>query len=239
MLSYITKLIYEALALEKNPIYGQCLIKGISKELHRLDPRDFVPEVQADFVSVRSIIDWASKDECINVDDIENYLNELISILDKYGGEGSRYESRHFDFISDKELKAIIERDYRELSVFLFPMGAWKSCVIMSGSILEAILYDILGSHKFIQQSNSSTKSPKSKNLHKGEWSLQNLIDVAVDIRVIPEKRAHTIDQVIRDYRNFVHPNKEIRSAHPCSEAEALLAKGALDGICNYLENKS
>ena len=239
MIAYIKKLIDEALGLEKKSVYGHCLIKGISQELNRLDPRDFVPEVQADFVSVRSVIDWASKNENIHVDVIKNKLNQLSSILDKYGGEGSKAVSRPFNFILDQELRSIIERDYRELSVFLFPMGAWKSCVIMSGSILEAILYGTLRSPKFVQQANASSKAPKGKDIHKEEWRLQNLIEVAADIGVIPQQRADTIDQVIRDYRNFVHPNKEIRSAHPCTEAEALLAKGALDGICNYLENKN
>jgi hypothetical protein len=54
--------------------------------------------------------------------------------------------------------------------------------------------------------------------------------------RFCQAERARTIDQVLRDYRNFVHPKKEIRAEHACSEAEALLAKGALDGVCNYFE---
>jgi hypothetical protein len=39
----------------------------------------------------------------------------------------------------------------------------------------------------------------------------------------------------LRDYRNFVHPKKELRAQHPCTEAEALMSVGALEGVCNIL----
>ena len=40
-----------------------------------------------------------------------------------------------------------------------------------------------------------------------------HLIDVAVDIGRLPADAADTIHQVLRDYRNFVQPKKEIRAA--------------------------
>ena len=63
------------------------------------------------------------------------------------------------------------------------------------------------------------------------------LILVAEDIGKLPSENAKAIDQILRDYRNFVHPNKEVRAQHPCTEAQALMAKGALDAVCNYLES--
>jgi hypothetical protein len=34
---------------------------------------------------------------------------------------------------------------------------------------------------------------------------------------------------------HFVHPLKEVRASYSCTEAEALLAKGALGAVCNHL----
>ena len=68
------------------------------------------------------------------------------------------------------------------------------------------------------------------------DWRLENLIDIAVNINMLPRDPADTIHRVLRDYRNFVHPKKEIRAAHACTEAEAMLSIGALDSVCNYLE---
>jgi hypothetical protein len=42
--------------------------------------------------------------------------------------------------------------------------------------------------------------------------------------------------RVLRDYRNFVHPQKEKKVKYECNEAEAGLAKYGLDGICDHLE---
>jgi len=76
------------------------------------------------------------------------------------------------------------------------------------------------------------------KSLEQSRYAvLHNLIEVAVDLSILPEARSNTVDQVLRDYRNFVHPKKEVRAEHPCSEAEALMSKGALDGICNHLKS--
>jgi hypothetical protein len=52
--------------------------------------------------------------------------------------------TRQFPYLTDAELRAIVERDYVELNVRLFPARAWKSTVIMAGSILESILIDVL-----------------------------------------------------------------------------------------------
>jgi hypothetical protein len=67
------------------------------------------------------------------------------------------------------------------------------------------------------------------------EWKLVNLIEVCVDLGILPQQRADTIDQAHRDYRNFVHPRKELKAAHPCTDAEADLAKGALNGVIDHL----
>lgn len=89
-------------------------------------------------------------------------------------------------------------------------------------------------------KANAAGAAPKFKGkvkpIENGDWRLADLIDVASELQILPAERAKTIDQVLRDYRNFVHPKKEIRAQHPCTEAEALLAKGALEGVCNHFE---
>lgn len=75
------------------------------------------------------------------------------------------------------------------------------------------------------------------RSLDKGEWKLHNLIEVAANINVLPADWAKAIDQILRDYHNFVHPKKKIRAEYPCPKAEAFIGKGALDNVCNHLKS--
>lgn len=245
MVEYIKNVVRDLVRIsqgEKVGIKPSYLFTALAEEVNRLDPRDFLPEAQYEFVKLRLYVRYLAGLTTIQftTEETKKYqerCNRLIVVLDKYGGEGSRAITRDFSFVTDPDLRTIVERDYRELSLRVFPSGAWKSVVIMAGSILEAILYDVLTKDAAtLVKTKASREAPPTKfDIMKGEWKLEQLIKVAADVNVIPAARADSIDQVLRDYRNFVHPKKELRSAHPCSEAEAYMAKGALDGVCNHL----
>lgn len=216
-----------------------------AEELNRLDPRDFLPSAQFDFFMIRKQARrWAAQQggmAQVELPAIAQLARRTVDVLSHYGGEGSQAVVRSFSFIVDGDLRKIIERDYRELKLRVFPAGAWKSSVVLAGSILEAILFDQLAKDPATKQAALlSRKAPKDKagkvkDLDAGDWKLFDLIEVATDISLLPADRSKSIDQILRDYRNFVHPKKEIRAKYPCTEAEALLALGALDTVCNVL----
>jgi hypothetical protein len=243
------------------------LVPVLAEELNRLDPRDFEVGAQGDFVRARLEIRklgkmppeaWAHlfsflegarfqgnvhqlpEDIAKRIAHIKSAFKNISAVLDKYAGMGSNAVVRSFAFVSNADLRGIIERDYKELSQILLPGLAWKSAVVIAGSILEAILFDRLADAKWnaaaVASSAAHTKGKPPKPIPMNDWTLQTLIDIAVEIKLLPKDPADTIHQVLRDYRNFVHPKKEIRAAHPCTEAEAMLATGALDSVCNYVE---
>ncbi len=242
MVHYIKELLKDLKDLS-NGGYAANLTGAIVEELNRLDPRDFLPNVQSLFVKKKAELKLYAGIDPISIgrswpkDQIGKLCDDLIVCMESFAGEGSLGKRRKFPFVKDKELFNIIDRDYFELKTILFPSGAWKSVVILAGSILEAVLYDYLTQDQILLlKATSTATAPKNKDVNK--WTLADLINVSTDIGVLPIDRANTIDQVLRDYRNFVHPKKEIKAAHQCSEAEAYLAIGALDGICNYFDDK-
>ncbi|PHF52261.1 hypothetical protein COI41_22220 [Bacillus toyonensis] len=219
-------------------------IKIITEEINKLETYNFPPEDRYKFVVIRQNFRNMSEIGTLYNSSFPSYKRislDLMEILDNFGSINSENVKRDFSFLHDNELKVIIERDYSELSSILLPDGAWKSVVIMAGSILEAILFDVLTNPRYNAQALASPKVPINNvgrvinNIDK--WKLQNLIEVAEDISILPQKRVKSIDQVLRDYRNFVHPKREIKSQHACTEAEALMAKGGLDGVCNHLKS--
>lgn len=217
-------------------------IVTVKTELERFDPRDFEPSVQHEIVWHRVRLHYLGESQRLDKGTFGPFFDGLLAVLDRYRGEGSRGVARTFPYVKDKALREIVERDYIELTVRVFPSGAWKSTVIMAGSILEAILFDLLSDPKRVAQTNASSKGAKAKggvpiDILTGAdyWKLSQLINVAVDIGILSAERAATIDQVLRDYRNFVHPQRELKAKHECSESEAGLAKYGLDGVCDHL----
>jgi hypothetical protein len=213
-------------------------IRELAKELDRLDPRDFEPSAQLEFVRVRGNIIHICRLSNYTKPKIQEVISPLLPVIDQFRGPGSAGVTRQFGYITDAPLRGIIERDYAELAIKLFPSGAWKSAVIIAGSILEAVLFDRLADVKWATQAKASSAAKDSKGnaIKPDDWKLCHLIDIAVEIKLLPKDPADTIHRVLRDYRNFVHPKKEVRASHACTEAEAMLSFGALNSVCNYIE---
>ena len=282
-------------------VHLESWFRTLAEELDRLDPRDFLPAGQFEFVNARrrvrlwkgiaqgrweqlyddihfakgtwsqtlqiasevegsNDIRWQVQSIASNPDkaaligaigakELANSalrLCEKISkLLDTFAGDGSRAMTRSFAFVQNPDLRRIIERDYRELSLKLFPSGAWKSTVVMAGSILEAILRDQLTRDaKKIALAIGAAKAPRMKGgavrnimslASANEWKLKDYIEVAAEIQVIPPHQAKSIDQVLRDYRNLVHPRKELSQGYDCAEGVAMQSFGSLNTVCDHL----
>ena len=219
------------------------LLNCLAEELDRFSPVDFLPSARLQFVFERERVRGYRNMGGFDRDkgaEIQSLIMALIPVLEAYSHEGRTGPPRSFPFVHDPDLKVIIERDFGELMQRVFPSGAWKSAVVLAGSILEAILLDQLSEPSVLPRANAAKAAPRDKSgrlkdLTRGEWRLESLINVAVELNILAKPRADTIDQVLRDYRNFVHPAKERRAGHPCTDAEAYLAVGALGGVCNHL----
>ncbi|EJQ34602.1 hypothetical protein [Bacillus cereus] len=218
------------------------LIQVLNEELSPLNSKDFPPNLRGTFVTARKKVAMRVEDTLQAWSPKENIelADQIITCLSNYGFVGS-LSSRNFSFIYDPDLKDIIERDYHDLETKLIPDKAWKSAVILAGSILEAILYDVFLNPNYNGKANRSPKAPKDesrnvKSLDNGQWTLEELIKVARDIQVLPHEHINTIDQGLRHFRNFVHPKKELRGKYQCGGSEALIAKGTLDRICDLFE---
>jgi len=127
-------------------------------------------------------------------------------------------EKRNFPFISDNELRKIIERDYMEIQR-AFIAQCWKSVIIMCGSAMETILLDLLKQDE--ENAKSSQKAPEENNLEK--WPLNDLIEVAIDLNLVTEGIAK-LSHPVREYRNIIHPGNEIRNKIDFDKEEARIA---------------
>ena len=75
-----------------------------------------------------------------------------------------------------------------------------------------------------------------NSNRLEDQWSLQDYIAVAVELDLLPAARANSIDQVLRGYRNFVHPRRELRMGFDCNSPVAMQSFATLNIVCDHLE---
>jgi hypothetical protein len=142
-------------------------------------------------------------------------------------------QQREFSYIADKELQALLRRDYQEVQR-AFVAQCWKATIVLSGGAMEAILLDRLSLDE--ANSVSATSAPKTSDLTR--WDLSDLIKVGVELKLVNssvEKLSHSV----REYRNLIHPGNELRNKLTVGAEEARIAIEILNlidrefGKCN------
>lgn len=131
-----------------------------------------------------------------------------------------------FNFISDDLFRHNLESDFTELEKALSGMLN-KSVLILAGSIVEAILIDYLISLEIDGLS-------KEKLL---KWDLNTTVAKCFELDIISEKSKNLSD-VIRDYRNLIHPGKAIRTKSFPDVNDAVVAKALVEIIIKEVGEK-
>jgi len=104
-----------------------------------------------------------------------------------------------FDFVSDDVLRGMIERDKKDMDECLRHKLS-KSVLILSGSIIEAILVDYFLAFPLPNKTNEQILKASLNELV--EWAFQEKLILA---------RSKDLSTVIRGYRNLIHPGKMYR----------------------------
>lgn len=219
-------------------------VKQILAELERLNALDFEPDKRGEFLIVKGKFDrlvHPKGHETPTGEKVNAALDSLKKVLAYYAGHGSHLEGKPFTFLSDPELIEIIKRDYRELYLRLHPSGSWKSTVVLAGSILEAILFDILASPRFASSADSAARAlPRYSGMGpiaQMRWTLEALIDVSVTLGIIRRTESNLIHQTLRDFRNYIHPSKEKRKGLALTENEAGIAIHSLNLMIDHFQS--
>ena len=105
-----------------------------------------------------------------------------------------KFGKRTFDFVKNKELKWLLQRDYKSAKVCL-KNNLWKPCIILYASIIEAVLIE---------------KFPKVKTFAEA-------LEKAWQGKFISEQDYHKI-HIVRDLRNYVHLHKELKEKRDINE---------------------
>jgi hypothetical protein len=153
-------------------------------------------------------------------------------------GERAQASSEHpdFSFVSNPDLRSIIERDYAEVPRCL-DATAYKAATVMCGSVMEALLLDALLTDEAKAKQSQNAPRHKVGNVIKDldRWSLSSMIEVGIDLQMLRRDTLGLMSHAVREYRNLIHPGAEIREAIVAEKEEAMAAKAALDLIIKQL----
>ncbi len=113
----------------------------------------------------------------------------------------TRLRSVDLSLISNASIKAVAERDLEQVRT-LDADNAPKAVVVLLGSVVEAILLDVILSHE-----QTATRCSSAKRIPIRKWNLETLIDVSKELNVIKEP-TYATSHTLRGYRNLIHPGK-------------------------------
>jgi hypothetical protein len=124
-------------------------------------------------------------------------------------------------FVFDERIKKILDRDYAELQR-LDPRISLKSVIVLSGGIIEGLLFDAL--------------------VASGKWSFEEACQNRLQVMVVQARNKNIIKEdrltdATRKYRNLIHPGREVKDGMIFEESDALVAKSAVDIVIREVRN--
>lgn len=168
--------------------------------------------------------------------EVRTLINRAVG---KYasGAPGPRPKERpnlpSFTFVPDVALRAILERNAKELGD-AFEVEAWTAVIVLAGAIAEGVLFSLLSQRRddaLAARTAHNTRRPERQiqgtNIER--WTLAAYIDVANELKCIDGTTEGMAHGVLRDFRNMVHPGVQLRERLTPSETAA---RGSVLYLC-------
>ncbi len=131
----------------------------------------------------------------------------------------------HFaPLVTDTKMQMILGNRWKEC-VNCVENGAPLAAAVMMGGMLEGLLLARVNQLQDKSRVFTAASSPKDRAgtpLPLKEWGLSNFLDVAHELQWI-SKATKDVGSVVREYRNYIHPQKEYSGMSISSEDAKML----------------
>ena len=139
--------------------------------------------------------------------------------------------------ISDEKMQNILKNRWIEIEKCL-SVDASLAATVMMGGILEGLLMAKVNSFSNIKElfkcNSVPVNSRTKKKIPLSEWTLKVYIDVAYEMDWIGNA-AKKVGEVLRDYRNYIHPQKEFTHRIHISSKDARIFWSITSSLANEL----
>jgi hypothetical protein len=126
--------------------------------------------------------------------------------------------------VVDPKMQAILRRRWGECAVCV-ASGAPLAATVMMGGLLEALLLARLLREPDKKPVFAATAAPRDaagKTLPLQHWTLRHYLDVAHELGWIT-RSTKDVGSVVRDYRNYIHPQKELSHGVDLQDGDSAL----------------
>ncbi|MDA2931307.1 hypothetical protein MYX84_15415 [Acidobacteria bacterium AH-259-O06] len=215
-------------------------IKTLPDELLPTDDDDYILLSQATS-HIRAVLDEISEGggdrelKHIPVSGRKNALVEIRRILKNCPEQFIPPEIAGLDFVKDLAYRTMLREDLSEFESYL-QHRHWKAATVLGGSLLEAVLLDMLSGvkHKAIKAKSAPKQKGEVKDLE--DWGLHSCLEVAHELEMIGDA-THEIGMCAKDARNLIHPGRAIRLALDFDSGTAYSVKAALENAFRDLKS--
>jgi hypothetical protein len=117
-----------------------------------------------------------------------------------------------FSAVPDLVMRQVLTRRWNECATCL-AAGAPLAATVMMGGLLESLFLARVNREPNKQAVFTASAAPKDSKTQQPltlrDWGLRDYIAVAHELKWIPQS-VRDVSQVVRDYRNYIHPQKEL-----------------------------
>lgn len=182
------------------------------EQANSIDPKDEI--YQNNLVRIQKLIYRETEEKVLETSDAIS-MDSLEEI-----GYTNQFRRKLLS-IHDSEMRTLLQRDIWECAIAVVAKQD-KMATIMSGSIIEALLMLKLKEQGILEYDISPISTRKKNTTYPvNKMGLNELLYVA-DQNGILNKNSYHLGHYIRDYRNVVHPAKELRMSEKVSHENVL-----------------
>lgn len=138
--------------------------------------------------------------------------------------------------IADPKMLAILDRRWTE-TLACQRVGADLAATVMLGGLLEALFLARINRLTNLAPVFTALAAPKDKAGKPRplkEWGLKDYLDVAKELGWIRQS-AKDVGQVMRDYRNYIHPEKELSHGITIAAEDTAMFVGVFRSIAEQI----
>lgn len=142
-----------------------------------------------------------------------------------------------FKAIPDQQMQLVLARRWDEC-VACLNAGAPLAATVMMGGLLESLLLARVNREPNKQGVFLAASAPKDSKTQQPlglkAWTLNDYIGVAHELGWITQS-VRDVSQILRDYRNYIHPQKELSQQLALTRQDGFMFWAVFKGIAAHL----